>query len=161
MLVFVVFAIAFFLERILNIYINFNIAEGIFISASFVVSSIALLPLITDDIDYWYVLVTFGVIYDLVYASTYFMYILIFLILGGFVKLFYYYVPENILTINILGLIIIFMIHILVSLIFAIINYLPFYMEKIIRMFLSSTILNVLYITVSYLILKKVLKKAH
>ena len=83
------------------------------------------------------------------------MYILIFLILGGFVKLFYYYVPENILTINILGLIIIFMIHILVSLIFAIINYLPFYMEKIIRMFLSSTILNVLYITVSYLILKK------
>ena len=62
MLVFVVFAIAFFLERILNIYINFNIAEGIFISASFVVSSIALLPLITDDIDYWYVLVTFGVI---------------------------------------------------------------------------------------------------
>ena len=151
---------SFLMDGLISNYINTNI-----LNPSYSLTIYSLIALIItynyfeNDKKYLYLLIVMGILFDIVYTNTLFLNVFLFLIIYLVTKKINYYIPNNLLTINIKSLIAVLLYHLITFILLVMANYYQ-YPFKLLGIIISrSIIMTIIYTSISYLILKKVFFK--
>lgn len=147
----IIVIISFLLDGIVSSIINYH---------SLMYPLFSLLSLITsytyfNQKDNSYIIMAFilGLSYDLVYTDTLFFNACLFLSSALLLKKIFEKFPYNYISVLVISFIMIFYYRILSYLILAFINYLNFSISFLLQGIYSSIIINIIYISVAYLII--------
>ena len=152
--------ISFILEGFLsNIFPSTLSNISYFTTIYTIISLVVIYPYFYNHKKYYILLIIFGLLFDIVYTSTFLLNTVIFIIIGITIKILNNMLSENIIMTNIISIITITLYHILSYLILSIVNYLNYDIMLLLSIILHSLIMTVIYTSVSYLILKLIHNK--
>lgn len=147
----IILFISFYLDSILTLY---------FKAPLLTLSSIILIyPYIKDIKNYYIMCFILGLLYDITYTDTLLLNASMFLIFGYIIDKIYIFFTNNLLNINIISIIVIIIYRFLTYLILLFINYIRPNALLLLNSIFKSFIINLIYISLCYFILKKVIKK--
>lgn len=110
---------------------------------------------------YLYLLISFGILFDIVYANTFLINIIVFVVIYLVCRIIDYYINNNIITINIKTVIAITMYHILTFFILLLNSYNRYSIKLLAIIIVRSIIMTLIYTTISYLVLEKLFSLRH
>lgn len=147
-------AIALFLEMLMsNFFISTLGSSSLFITVYTIISFVIIYPYFNNDKKYFILVLVFGILFDILYTSTYFFVPLLFIILGMGIKFLYNIFPENIFMTNLISLIIITLYHILSFVILNIFSTISFSFITLFNAILGSIIMTIIYTSISYYVM--------
>lgn len=149
----IILIISFYLEGIITNFINLN--TKLFNPLFLFTGIILIYPLINNEHKYYRMCLTYGFIYDLVYTNTIFLHALIFLLIGYLISKSMTYFENNLLNTNITILISILIYRIINYILLCLVSEVSFNIYELLNSITSSIILNILYGTILYLLLRK------
>lgn len=149
--------VSFFLESIISnfIFLSTNLLAPLFVLTALVV----VFPYFNSEKEYFKMCILFGFLYDVVFSNTLFINIGLFLIVGSITKMLNYYLSNNIMN-SILILfvnIVIYRVCFYFILVFA--NILTFDFLYLLKSIYSSILLNFIYISILYTIIRLSIRK--
>ena len=134
---------------------NISIFTTIYIIISFVI----IYPYFTNKKKYYLLLIIFGLLFDILYTSTFILNMVIFLTIGIIIKILNNNFPENIITTNVISIITISTYHILSYIILSMVSNINYNILLLINIIIHSIIMTITYTTISYYILKIIMSK--
>lgn len=154
MLVVIIFnIISFFLQGIMSNYLNYTITNPSLFSTIYVIITIIIVNKHFENNNKYYLLAfILGLLYDLVYTNTFVLNAILFLTISIIARHFIDLLPDNIININIISLLSIFIYHILSFIILVIINYNTYNIKLLLIICSHSIIMTIIYTTIMYLI---------
>ena len=99
-------------------------------------------------------LVIFGLLTDLIYSNTFIFNTCLFYIIYKINKIFHFFFPYNLLTINISNLIGIYVYHIITFLFLILLNFDNYNISILLKIIFNSTIMTIIYTTIIYWLIK-------
>lgn len=148
----IILIISFYLEGIITNFINLN--TKLFNPLFLFTGLILIYPLIINKRRYYQICLIYGFMYDLVYTNTIFLHALTFLLIGYLISKGMNYFENNLLNTNLLILISIPIYRIISYVLLCLVSDLSFNISELLKSITSSIIINILYGTILYLILK-------
>ncbi len=156
-IIIIYFAISFLLDGFISNYIPFELTNPSFFKTIYSVIAITITCHYFDNLKkYLYLLIPLGILFDIVYTNTFILNIILFLIIYIIVKQLDYFLPNNLLTMNIKSIISLFIYHILTYLILLLADYNSYDFNILIIILYKSIIMTIIYTTISYIILRKI-----
>ena len=154
--------ISFLLDGLMSNYITTNILSPSFLRTIYtVISLVIIFNYFENKRKYLYILLVLGCLFYIFYTNIFIINIFILYIIYFILKQLDYFIPNNLLTINIKSLIAIFIYHIMTYLLLLISNY-HYFPSKLLWLILTrSIIMTVIYTSISFLILKKIFFKKY
>lgn len=150
----ILLAISFFLQGILSNIIGYTSNTlSIFSTIYILITLILIYPNFENQNKFLIVLIVFGLLVDLVYANTLFFNTCLFFLIYKFNKMFHFLFPYNLFTINISTLIGVYLYHIISFLFLSLLNYDNYSFNILIKILLNSTIMTIIYTSLTYLII--------
>ena len=110
---------------------------------------------------YLYILVSLGILFDIVYTNTFILNIVIFLIIYLFLNIMDYYLSNNLFTVNLKAVLAIGIYHTMSYLIFLLVHYQNYTINLLTMILVRSIIMTIIYTSFSYLIMKKIYHKKY
>lgn len=151
---------SFILDGVMSNYVSINLVDpSIFRTIYSIIAIVVIYDYFKDDRKYLYIILILGILFDIVYTNTFILNIFIFIIIYFILKKLDYLLPNNILTINIKSLIVVYSYHIITYIILLLIHYNTYNMKILSNILIKSTIMTIIYTTLSYLIIKKIYSK--
>lgn len=153
--------VSFFVDNLLANYFNYNTLS--YLMVDIVISILVILYFRNNLKTYLVFCVVIGFIYDLLYYDIPFN-IIIFLIIGLIIKLFFDYFKKNIVNVVVVTCLVIFIYNFFLFLISVIYYKSGYVMTDFINKFTHSLIINIIYNVISYILLcrkvsMKIIKK--
>lgn len=146
---------SFLLEGIMsNIFPSTLSNISYFTTLYTIISFVVIYPYFDNDKKYYLLILIFGILFDLLYTSTFFINIFIFIIIGIIIKLLYNLFPENIFMTNIISYICIIIYHILSFIILVIVGYNDYDIMLLFNIIIHSIFMTIIYTSISYFIIK-------
>ncbi len=144
--------VSFLLDGLLSNHINTNIINpSYFMTIYSLISLIVIYNYFENEKKYLYILLVTSILFDIVYTNTLFLNVFIFLIIYLIIKRINYYIPNNLLTINIKSILAITIYHTMTYILLLLANYYS-YSFKLLGIILSrSIIMTIIYTSLSYL----------
>lgn len=146
----IIVLISFFLESILSNYINISTN---FFTPLFTITSLIVIYSKFEN-KYLKICLLFGLLYDLVFTDTLFINMILFLLIGFFVKFVNIYLPKNYINNSIILIIIIIFYRIFIYIIMLMANQVTNNAFLLFKSIYSSLLLNIIYGLVIYFIIK-------
>ncbi len=147
-------AISFLLDALISNNIGYTLTNpSIFKTIFTIVSLISIYPYFNNDKKYLIILISVGILFDIVYTGTFLFVTLIFVIIYLVNKFLDFFLPFNLLNINILSLISIYIYHILSFVILNLVEYNSYNINLLFNIIIHSTIGTIIYTTIIYFIL--------
>ncbi|MEG0826143.1 MAG: rod shape-determining protein MreD [Bacilli bacterium] len=137
----IIVLISFFLESILSNYINISTN---FFTPLFTITSLIVIYSKFEN-KYLKICLLFGLLYDLVFTDTLFINMILFLLIGFFVKFVNIYLPKNYINNSIILIIIIIFYRIFIYIIMLMANQLTNNAFLLFKSIYSSLLLNIIY----------------
>ena len=163
MIVIIIYTIiSFLLDGLLSNYMSINLIDPSFFRTIYsVIALVIIYNYFDNDTKYLKVLLVLGILFDTVYTTTFLLNIIIFFLIYLIVKELNFFVPNNILTINIKTMLAIITYHILSYLILLLSNYQHYPLNILFLILSRSIIMTIIYTTISYLLIKKIYFKIY
>lgn len=153
----IILIISFLLEGFMSIYFPSGIINTSMFSTLYtLISFLIIYPYFNNEKKYYILLIIFGLLIDIVYTNTFIFNTILFLILSLVIEILNNILPNNIFTINVKSIIIVFLYHILSFIILNVINYDSYTLGMLFNILVNSIIMTIIYTLVLYLITKKI-----
>ncbi len=154
--------ISFFLDGLISNYIPIDIIfPNYFTTIYSVISLIIIYNYFDNEQKYLRILFPLAILFDIVYTNTFILNIILFFIIYLLIKQLNYYIPNNLLTINIKALLAISIYHILSYLILILVHYNNYKINVLFTIISKSIIMTIIYTSISYIIIKKIYFKCY
>jgi len=153
--------ISFVLDNIISNLFSYN---SIFYSLFTILSLVLIYPNFNRRSNNYYIYAfILGLVYDITITNTLFLNAFVFLLLSYLIRLTLYKITYNYLSILIISICAIIYYRVITYMILTILNYLDFNIFLLFKSIYSSLTLNIIYISVSYLIInsKRLIFKKH
>lgn len=151
---------SFLLEGFMSLYFPSNLINPSILSCLYtLITLIIIYPYFYNEKKYYILLIIFGLLIDIVYSNTFLFNTILFLLLSIGIQILNVILPNNIFTINVKALIIVFMYHILSFILLGIIDYNGYTIDLLINIIINSVIMTLIYTSITYFITKILFKK--
>ncbi len=156
MIIFII-AISFFLESIISSVISLN---SLFNPLFTLISLVLIYPyFMNDDAKFLKYCGAVGLIYDLVFTNTFFLNMIVFIIIGSIIKLINITLSNNFINVMIITLLSVIFYLLITYFILIVIGYKLFSFDYFLLVLSRNLLLNCLYSCLVYLITDKLSKK--
>ena len=158
MIIIIIYTIlSFLLDGLISNFTNINIIDPSYFRTIYsVVSLVIIYNFFDNDNKYLKILIIIGILFDIVYTNTFLLNIFLFLIIYFVIKELNYFIPNNILTINLKSLLSITIYHTLSYLILLFAGYNNYTFNLLPLILSRSIIMTIIYTTISYFLIKKI-----
>lgn len=152
--------ISFLLDNFFSINIAYSITNPSWFSTIYtLVCLFVLFPYFSNQKKYLYIILITGLLFDIVYTGTILVNLCVFTILYFIIKKFNFWLPNNIVMINVLSLIGIFTYHILCFIILSIVKYNSYDPRLLLNIITHSIIATIIYTSLLHVIISKMFDK--
>ena len=152
--------VSFSLDSLISTYISSNLIELSYLTTIYTVISLVIIyNYFENSKKYLLIAIILGFLFDIVYTNTFLLNIIIFLLIYLLLKQLDYLMPNNIFTINIKSLASIYTYHITTYIIILLTHYNSYSLKILGSILLKSTIMTIIYTTISYIFIKKIYYK--
>ena len=155
----ILLTISFFIQGISSTIIGYTTQSiSMFYTIYILITFLILYPHFENQKKFLLLLVIFGLLTDLVYSNTFIFNTCLFYLIYKINKIFHFFFPYNLLTINISNLIGIYVYHLITFLFLIILNFDNYNILILFKIILNSTIMTIIYTSIIYWLLN-ILKK--
>lgn len=152
-------ALSFLIDGIISNYLPFELSNPSFLKTIYTIISLTIMyKYFSNRKKYLLILIILGILFDIVYTNTFLVNTVIFITIYIIFSKIDYLMPTNIITINIKTIICISLYHILTYIILLLSHFNNYDLSLLVRILLRSTIMTIIYTTLSYLIINKIYK---
>lgn len=152
--------VSFLLDALVSNNIGYALTNPSFFKTIFtIIGLVSIYPYFNNDKKYLTILIIVGILFDIVYTGTFLFVALIFVIIYLVNKFLDFFLPFNLLNINILSLISIYIYHILSFIILNLVDYNSYSINLLFNIIIRSTIGTIIYTTIIYFILTYIYNK--
>ena len=152
--------LSFLLDCIMSNFISINLVDpSYFRTIHTIISIVIIYNYFEFNKKYLTIIIILGALFDIVYTNTFLLNIILFLIIYFVLKELDYFLPNNLLTINIKSIVSIWLYHILSYLILLLVHYNVYTINLLGMILIRSIISTIIYTTISYLVLNKIIEK--
>lgn len=161
MLVVIIYLIfSFILENFMsNVFPSTLSSISAFTTIYTIISLVIIYPHFNNKKKYFATLVTFGLLFDIIYTGTFFLNTFIFIIIGILISFLNNFLPENIFGVNIISTSSIIIYHSLSFIILNIVHYSNYSISLLLSIIVHSLIMTIIYTTLSYLLIETIYRK--
>lgn len=124
-----------------------------------IISFVIIYPYFSNEKKYYILLMIFGLLFDVLYTGTFILNIVLFLVIGIFVKILNNVFPENVFTTNIISVIVISLYHILSFIILSLVGSISYDFMLLVNIIIHSVIMTIIYTSISYFGMKYIYSK--
>lgn len=152
--------VSFLLDALVSNNIGYALTNPSFFKTIFtIIGLVSIYPYFNNDKKYLTILIIVGILFDIVYTGTFLFVTLIFVIIYLVNKFLDFFLPFNLLNINILSLISIYIYHIFSFIILNLVDYNSYSINLLFNIIIRSTIGTIIYTTIIYFILTYIYNK--
>jgi len=152
--------ISFVLDGIMSNYLNYSLIHpSIFKTIFTVVALVSIYPYFHNRRKYLIILLITGIMFDIVYTGTFMFVTVIFLIIYFVHKFIDFFSPFNLLNINIISIISIFIYHVISFCMLNIFKYNSYSISLLVNIITHSILGTIIYTTILYFILERLYEK--
>lgn len=151
---------SFMLESIMSNYFTSTLSNiSIFTTIYTLIAFAIIYPYFNNEKKYFILVLIFGILFDVLYTSTFLVNTFIFIVIGIIIKLLYNFLPSNYFMTNIISYISILIYHILSFVIINITSYANLDIIVLLKVIPSSIIMTLIYTTISYYLMRTIYNK--
>lgn len=148
---------SFLLDGFISNYLSFSLVDVSYFTTIYsLISLVVITPYFDNDRKYYLLIIILGLLFDLVYTSTFLINVIIFLVVCIIAKYINFFLTHNLLNVNIISLISIIVYHVLSFVILLIVNYNDYSLTLLFDIITHSIVMTIVYTTILYCVLKKV-----
>lgn len=136
-------------------YVNLSLFSTIYV----LVSLLIIRPYFENEKKYLILLLVFGLIMDATFTNTFILNTSLFLVTYYFSKLFHFFFPYNLFTINISTLLSIFVYHTINFLFLTVLKYDNYTIWVLVKVLSHSVVMTISYTSILYVIIEFIKKK--
>ena len=140
--------ISFLLQGLVSNFIGFN--SSIFYTIYVLISLLIIYPHFENKKKYLILLFIFGLLMDLVYTNTTLLNVSLFFIIYYFSRMFHFFLPYNLLTINISNILSVFIYNIITFLMLVILRVDSYSFISLIKLLGSSILMSIIFTSIVY-----------
>lgn len=149
--------ISFLLDSIISLYISASLTTLSYFKTIYtLVSLVVIFNYFENSKKYLIIAIILGALFDTVYTNTFLLNIVIFIVVYFLLTELDYIIPNNLFTINIKSLSALYTYHILTYIILLLTHYNSYSFSILLNILMKSTIMTIIYTTISYLLIKKI-----
>lgn len=149
--------ISFLLDSIISLYIPASLTTLSYFKTIYtLVSLVVIFNYFENSKKYLIIAIIIGALFDTVYTNTFLLNIVIFIVVYFLLTELDYIIPNNLFTINIKSLSALYTYHILTYIILLLTHYNSYSFSILLNILMKSTIMTIIYTTISYLLIKKI-----
>lgn len=149
--------ISFLLDSIISLYIPASLTTLSYFKTIYtLVSLVVIFNYFENSKKYLIIAIILGALFDTVYTNTFLLNIVIFIVDYFLLTELDYIIPNNLFTINIKSLSALYTYHILTYIILLLTHYNSYSFSILLNILMKSTIMTIIYTTISYLLIKKI-----
>ena len=149
--------ISFLLDSIISLYIPASLTTLSYFKTIYtIVSLVVIFNYFENSKKYLIIAIIIGALFDTVYTNTFLLNIVIFIVVYFLLTELDYIIPNNLFTINIKSLSALYTYHILTYIILLLTHYNSYSFSILLNILMKSTIMTIIYTTISYLLIKKI-----
>lgn len=149
--------ISFLLDSINSLYIPASLTTLSYFKTIYtLVSLVVIFNYFENSKKYLIIAIILGALFDTVYTNTFLLNIVIFIVVYFLLTELDYIIPNNLFTINIKSLSALYTYHILTYIILLLTHYNSYSFSILLNILMKSTIMTIIYTTISYLLIKKI-----
>lgn len=152
--------ISFLLDTFMSNHLGYTLINtSIFKTIYTLIVLVVIYPHFENEKKYLLLLIISAVLFDVIYSGTFLVNVFIFVLLYLIMKVFNYFLPHNILMINIESLVIIYSYHIISFILLNLVNYNHYDFMLLINIILRSSIMTILATSLIYFAFTKLYNK--
>ena len=152
--------ISFLLEGIMsNMFPSTLSSISYFTTIYMIIAFTIIYPYFDNDKKYFILIFVFGILFDILYTSTFMVNTFIFIIIGIVIKILYNILSDNVFVTNIISYVGIIIYHLLSFIILIITGYGDYSIILLFNIIIHSIIMTIIYTSISYFIIKFLYKK--
>lgn len=152
--------LSFILDNFMsNIFPSTLSSISYFTTIYIIISFVIIYPYFINEKKYYLLLIIFGLLFDILYTSTFVLNIVLFFIVGICIKILNNIFPENVLTTNLISIISIVIYHILSFIILSLMGSINYDFILLISIITHSIIMTIIYTTISYFFVKLIFNR--
>lgn len=156
----IIIIISCLIQGTMSNYIGYTYENlSIFTTIYVLISLLIIKPHFENEKKYLILLLIFGLIIDATFTNTFILNTSLFLVSYYFSKLFHFFFPYNLFTMNISILLSVFVYHIISFLFLTVLQYDNYTIWVLLKVLSHSVIMTVIYSSVLYLIIEFIKKK--
>ena len=140
--------ISFLLQGLVSNFIGVN--SSIFYTVYVLISLLIIYPHFENKKKYLILLFIFGLLMDLVYTNTTLLNVSLFFIIYYFSRMFHFFLPYNLLTINISNILSVFIYNIITFLMLVILRVDSYSFISLIKLLGSSILMSIIFTSIVY-----------
>lgn len=142
------------LEGISSLYISYSLINpSIFMTLYVIVGLVVIYPYFINKKKYLYLVIIFGILFDVIYTNTILINLVIFILIYLFNRLLDEILPNNIFVINIKSYLAVILYYTLTYVIMVLTNYASYSVSMLFRVYYSNIIMSIIYTTLSYIVI--------
>ena len=159
-IVIVILMVSFFFDSVFSNFIAYSLVNpSIFKTVCTLVCLVSIYPYFNNSKKYFIIILVCGLLFDIVYFSTFLFATFIFIIIYFINKVIDFYLPYNMININIITVVSIIIYHIVSFSILNLVNYNTYSFGILFKCICSSILGTIIYTTILYFVLKILDKK--
>ena len=124
-----------------------------------IISFVIIYPYFDSEKKYYILLIIFGLLFDILYTGSFILNMILFLMVGVFIKILNNIFPENVFTTNLISIGSITLYHILSFIILSLVSNINYDFMLLINIVIHSILMTIIYTSISYFSMKFVYKK--
>lgn len=153
-------AISFLLENIMaNLFPSTLSSISYFTTIYMVIAFVIIYPYFNNDKKYYVLLLVFGILFDILYTSTFLINTFVFIIIGLATKLLYNLFPENVFMTNIISYICVILYHLLTFIILVLTRYGDYNLMLLLNIITHSLVMTIVYTSICYFLIRFIYNK--
>lgn len=143
--------LSFILDNFMsNLFPSTLSSVSYFTTIYIVISFVIIYPYFTNEKKYYMLLMIFGLLFDIIYTSTFILNMILFGVIGLVIKLLNNIFPENVFTTNLISVIVISLYHILSFVILSLVSGIDYGFMLLVNIIVRSVVATVIYTVISY-----------
>lgn len=147
--------ISFLLENFMSIIFPSTLSSISFFTTIYTVIGLVILyPYFSNHKKYYLLVIIFGILFDILYTSTFILNLIIFLIVSFVIKILYDILSENVFMTNLISVVAIILYHLLSFVILSIFGSINYDFMLLINIILHSILMTIIYTSISYFVIK-------
>lgn len=121
-----------------------------------IIGLVILFPHFSNGKKFYLLVIICGILFDILYTSTYMFNLVLFILVGILIKVLYHLFPENIFMTNLISFICILMYHVLCFILLGLFSGIGYNFMLLVNVIVGSIIMTIIYTSVCYYILNYV-----
>ena len=149
--------VSFILDSLISNHIGYTLTDpSIFKTIFTIIGLVSIYPYFNNDKKYLYLLIITGILFDIIYTGTFLFVTLIFIIIYLVNKFLDFFLPYNLLNINVLSIVSICIYHIVSFIILNLVKYNSYSINLLFNIIIHSIIGTIIYTIIIYFVLRYV-----